>query len=432
MNKMTVPEDQVPSDRRGKVRREQDRWLAQRVAQLERELEAVHSISEALAPPVKMGNLSQHIKVGELVKKAVVTALEVVGAEAGSVLLADSESRQLIFHHSEGKCPVPAGTAIPWDKGIAGTVFVSGKPLIIHDVKKDARHFPEIDRLTGFITFEIIAVPLKPWKGDPIGILSVMNDQDHSGRLDETDLAILTILSALTTTAIGQAWLSEEAKMAEVAHRLGDISHDMKNMLMPVLVGVDMMHEQLEVIDMVRNASRRIEDRMREISDCVKGLSAPPKFEPCQVKDVVESVLKTLGVVAQKKGISLRAEGLPALPSISADERRLYSALYNLVNNAIPEVPSGGSITLRGQAEPGGRGILLSVADTGRGMPPEVRDSLFTPWAISRKVGGTGLGTKIVKDVVTSHGGRITVESTEGVGTTFLIQLPITPPSSSA
>jgi signal transduction histidine kinase len=72
-----------------------------------------------------------------------------------------------------------------------------------------------------------------------------------------------------------------------------------------------------------------------------------------------------------------------------------------------------------------GKTVKLSVWDTGRGMPPEVRESLFTQGAMSRKRGGTGLGTKIVKDVVDAHGGRITVDSEEGVGTTFHMTLPI-------
>jgi len=137
-------------------------------------------------------------------------------------------------------------------------------------------------------------------------------------------------------------------------------------------------------------------------------------------------------LVAEEKGLTLRTEGLDDLPMLMADERRLYNLFYNLINNAIPEVPNGGSITVRGQRAPEGDAVLLSVADTGRGMPPEVRDSLFTARAISSKKGGTGLGTKIVKDVVDAHSGRITVESTVGVGTTFLIRLPLRPPGSPA
>jgi signal transduction histidine kinase len=140
---------------------------------------------------------------------------------------------------------------------------------------------------------------------------------------------------------------------------------------------------------------------------------------------VVQSVLSTLSLVAEQKKISLHCEGFDNLPPILADDQRLYNAFYNLINNAIPEVSKGGSITVRGHAESEPASVLVSVIDTGRGMPPEVRDSLFTARAISRKAGGTGLGTKIVKDVVDAHGGQITVESEEGVGTIFHLRFPI-------
>jgi signal transduction histidine kinase len=102
------------------------------------------------------------------------------------------------------------------------------------------------------------------------------------------------------------------------------------------------------------------------------------------------------------------------------------------VNNAIPEVPEGGSVTVRGRLDESEKHVLLSVIDTGKGMSPEVRDSLFSYQAISRKVGGTGLGTKIVKDVVDAHGGTIAVESTEGKGTAFHITLAVEGPSEGA
>jgi signal transduction histidine kinase len=78
--------------------------------------------------------------------------------------------------------------------------------------------------------------------------------------------------------------------------------------------------------------------------------------------------------------------------------------------------------------EPDNVSIVVSVVDTGPGMSEEVRQSLFTERVVSHKPGGTGLGTKIVKDVVDSHGGEISVDSQMGVGTTFNIRLPIHPP----
>ncbi|MEE9264874.1 MAG: HAMP domain-containing sensor histidine kinase, partial [Vicinamibacteria bacterium] len=184
-----------------------------------------------------------------------------------------------------------------------------------------------------------------------------------------------------------------------------------------------------EVVTMLGVSSRRIQDRVKEISDCVKGLSTEPQFAPCQMVSVVKDVFEALSWIADQKSLSLKSEGLEDLPEIVADERRLFNAFYNLINNAIPEVSSGGSISIYGKEQPPGVGILISVADTGKGMSPEVRDSLFTARAQSRKAGGTGLGTKIVKDVIDAHRGRISVESEVGRGTTFYIHLPLSPPT---
>jgi len=423
-----------------------------------KQLEAVRLLSETLF---------QHITVDALVAKALETALEVLKAEAGSVLLADPATKQLVFHHSIGKSPVPYGTAIPWDKGIAGSVFQTGQPAVINEVKKDNRHYSGVDATTGFETRNMITLPLKRWEGAPIGVMNVLNKRE--GGLYDDDAATLTVISAITAAAIEQARLFEEAKLAQVARLLGDIGHDIKNMLTPVVMGAGILQDELKdlfpdkkqsprektaarqakgsrkpqtdksagssqeetrerftmVIGMLRNASRRIQERVKEIADCVKGMSSPPQFSPCKIASVVHSVEETLGPVAQEKRIALRNESLEDLPVILADDQRLYNAFYNLINNAIPEVSEGGSITVCGQTDPVTKSVIVSVIDTGRGMPPEIRDSLFTTRAISRKPGGTGLGTKIVKDVVDAHGGHITVESKEGVGTTFRLRIPM-------
>ena len=293
---------------------------------------------------------------------------------------------------------------------------------------------------------------LKRWEGEPIGVLEVLNKR--GGLLDDDDVAILSIVSAITAQSIEQARLHQEAKLAEVVRLLGYISHDIKNLLMPVVVGAELMEHELkdllgaaltrgdaqakesferynEVVEMVDNSLRRIQDRVKEIADCVGGLSSLPEFAPCQLDKVILEVTETLKWYSDQKGVSIHTSGLDRTPAIVADERRLFNALYNLVNNAIPEVPPGGTITVSAKEEPIGAGFLVTVADTGKGMPPEIRDTLFTPAARSTKLGGTGLGTKIVKDVVDAHHGRITVESELGVGTTFHLYLPLRPPEAS-
>ena len=431
------PDSGASPERRRSSRRLDDHRLHRR----EREIEAAHRICEAL---------SQQLSPDELVARALRTALDVVEAESGSILLSDVATEQLVFRHSIGASPVPTGTAIPWHEGIAGKVFQSAQPVITRDVTVDPRHFRGVDELTSHVTHDMIALPLKQWEGHPIGVLEVLNKR--GGQLDADDLAILTVVSAIAAASIEQARLFQEAKLAEVARILGDIGHDIKNLLMPVVCGTGLLEGEVkdllasnktltvaqakasfqlctEVIGMVRTSTHRILDHVKQIADCVKGLSSPPEFTPGAILRVVESVFETVRWLATEKEITLKTQGLDVLPSIMMDERRLFNAFYNLVNNAIAEVPAGGSITLSGEHDPTRQCLCLRVADTGRGMPPEIRDSLFTAQAKSRKAGGTGLGTKIVKDVVDVHRGTITVESTVGVGTTFTVRLPTMPAS---
>jgi len=434
----TPKKSQVPDpDRRKSPRRLADRRLMQK----ERELEAARRITQVLF---------EHLHLDELVEKTLTTALDVVGAESGSLLLAIPDSQELVFRYSLGPHPVPIGTTIPWDKGIAGAVFQSGEPIVVGDVKQDTRHLGEMDTVTEYVTRDMITLPLKRWEGQAIGVLQVMNKRE--GRLDEEDVAILTIMSAIAASSIEQARLYEEAKLAVVALMLGDIGHDIKNMLMPVLSGADLLKDELDeqfptlirqkakgaeasyansldLVHMIVTNARRIQGRVREIADAVKGVTSPPNFAPCKIAEVVDGVIEALRTYAGEHEVTLKKETLETLPVIQADEHRLFNAFFNLINNAIPEVPRGGSISVFGKEEVPGVGILVSVSDTGRGMPPEVRDRLFTAHAISTKKEGTGLGTKIVKDVVDAHGGRISVESELGVGTTFYMHLPVQPPS---
>jgi signal transduction histidine kinase len=354
-----------------------------------------------------------------------------------------------MFYHSIGDKPVPTGTVIPWDEGIAGTVFRTGQPEIVPDAQVDQRHFRKVDEATGSVTHDMITIPLKQWEGAPIGVLQVMNKRGNTF-LNKDDLAILTIISALAAVAIEHTRLVEAAKLSEVAQMMGDITHDIKNLLMPVVCGAGILQTEIndllshlpdihitrakasrdlcnEVIQMLKEDARRIQDRVREIADAVKGLSSPLEFCACEVSSLVSNVFRSLGVLAQERSVTLATENLELLPLIVVDSRRVYNALYNLINNSIPEVPPGGSVTVRGKALPNEGAIEICVIDTGRGMPSEVRDRLFTKRVISTKSGGTGLGTKIVKDVVDAHGGKVWVESELGKGTKIHILLPLSP-----
>jgi signal transduction histidine kinase len=422
---------------------DKDSTVAYQLKRREKELDAVRRISQALF---------QHLPLDEIVEKALSLALEVVNAEAGSVILANHQNKELVFLHSIGSTAPQAGKTFAWDKGIAGWVFQKGEAVVTEDVKQDHRHFHGIDEITGYTTHDMIALPLKSWEGNPIGVLEIMNKR--GGKLNQDDLEVLTTISALTAISIEETYLIEKGKSGEVLHLLSDISDDVKNFLTPILNGAWLLQDGLnevfshlppktvnqfqvsqelskDITEMIRKNAGRIQDRVREIADCVKGLSTPLHIAACSLSAVLNDVSKTLGLLAQEKNLVLINENLERLPPIQGDERRLFIAFYNLVNNAITEVPKGGTITIKGTYDESGAGLCIDVTDTGPGMPAHIQEALSTDRPIGQKTKGIGLGLEIVKGVINSHGGRISVESEPGKGTTFRLFIPLQPPISS-
>jgi signal transduction histidine kinase len=115
-------------------------------------------------------------------------------------------------------------------------------------------------------------------------------------------------------------------------------------------------------------------------------------------------------------------------PDIAGDPYRLGQVVDNLLTNAIKFSPDGGSVDVRVDRRDGC--AMIEVSDSGMGIPPEDRERLFerlfrAKGAAALQIPGTGLGLTIVKAMVDAHGGRIEVESDEGIGTTFRISLPM-------
>jgi len=149
-----------------------------------------------------------------------------------------------------------------------------------------------------------------------------------------------------------------------------------------------------------------------------------------KLNEVVENGLLFLESRCAKAGIRLERRIDPDLPGIQADAGQLLQVLVNLVVNALQATPAGGTITIgTGRA---GASAVLTVADTGVGMTPDVRSRVFLPFFTTKPIGeGTGLGLSVVHGIVTAHGGQIEVESEPGRGACFRVLLPIAGPAES-
>ncbi len=156
-----------------------------------------------------------------------------------------------------------------------------------------------------------------------------------------------------------------------------------------------------------------------------------PELVPVSLNEVVRAVVKLFeaqfGAVGRPP-ITPELHLEEDLPVIQADSTLLTRAVENLVLNAMDAMPAGGVIMFRTTAEEKGAEVHLEISDTGMGLTPEECERLFTPY-YTTKVHGTGLGLAIVQSVVSDHGGRVSVESEAGVGTSFHVHLPLKPPA---
>ncbi len=410
---------------------------AEQLALARRQLEAVQRISAALYSVTD---------TDVLLRQALETALEVVGADAGSVLLHSPEQNVLVFRHAVG--PVAAsliGTSLDLSlgRGIAGEVFRTGASRITPDVAADADHTGTVDARTGYQTRSLMTVPLHTRQGRPLGVMQFVNKR--AGDFDAGDMAVGEIVASLVTMSLHNALLAREANLAAVARSVGEISHDIGNMLTHVLPYVETLEGSIadvragkphalealesfygEVRASVAEGVQQVTARTREIASALKGEVAPMDFKPGRPFETASRVVQALAGAARLGGVALRAEGARDLVAVY-DGHRLYNALYNLVNNALPETPPGGSVVVSVTDGPDLSVFCVSVSDTGAGMPEDLRRKLFTDAAYSSKPGGTGLGTRIVRRIVEQHGGAVSVVSAPGEGTTITLRLPKQP-----
>jgi signal transduction histidine kinase len=149
--------------------------------------------------------------------------------------------------------------------------------------------------------------------------------------------------------------------------------------------------------------------------------------EPVDVVDVVDQATAATAALFETTGLELRREVGDGIPIVTGDRHRLIQVVINLLSNAVKFTPAG-SVTVRVAAS--GGGVVVSVADTGTGIPPEDHGRVFEQFAqagdtLTDKPRGTGLGLPICRQIVEHHGGRLWLESEVGVGSTFSFSLPL-------
>jgi signal transduction histidine kinase len=154
----------------------------------------------------------------------------------------------------------------------------------------------------------------------------------------------------------------------------------------------------------------------------------PPHMVRTDITDVIDDTLALVRGQAKAARVEIKTECNAGLPMVAADTDEMKQVFVNLINNAFFAMTSGGVLTIRCKSETDETGratVVVSLSDTGQGIPEDHLDKIFDPFFTTRPDGeGTGLGLSISFMVVQNHGGRIEVESMVGQGSTFRVYLP--------
>jgi signal transduction histidine kinase len=183
--------------------------------------------------------------------------------------------------------------------------------------------------------------------------------------------------------------------------------------------------DDLKPDDPHKELMKEILGQVRRLDRTVQGLLAfarptTPRKEPIVLRSFIERIARVAGVHKLGPGIRIRQEG-PVDLEVAADPALLEQVLWNLLLNAAEAMKGTGEILVAYQAA--AQGVDLTVADSGGGIPSEVRDKLFRPFATT-KTTGTGLGLSLCRKIVEAHRGTIEISSTGGQGTTVHVRLP--------
>jgi PAS domain S-box-containing protein len=242
-------------------------------------------------------------------------------------------------------------------------------------------------------------------------------------------------LQAEAEVTRAQTLARQQERLAEMGRLLAGVAHELNNPLSVVLGHATLLQQTASSDVATRRAAKLIEAAQR-CARIVKNFLAlareyPPETRGVALNTLVRDTVELLGYALRVDNIAVVLDLADDLPDLAGDPHQLQQVLMNLVTNAshaLRTAPTLRRLTLATRHDAGRERAILEVRDTGPGIAGSVQPRLFEPFVTTKPVGeGTGLGLAICKGIVERHGGTIAVESAEGQGTTFRIELPIRP-----
>jgi PAS domain S-box-containing protein len=224
--------------------------------------------------------------------------------------------------------------------------------------------------------------------------------------------------------------LKDAERLAAIGATAGMVGHDIRNPLQAIIGDLYLAKAELaaipdsaekknmlESLDEIEKNTDYINKIVQDLQDYARPLNPQP--EKTNLEQIIEKLLAK-NVLPKNVKLTIKVEG--AVKKINVDSYYINRILYNLVNNSVQAMPNGGNLTITAHKE--ADNAVISVKDTGIGIPKEIQSKMFTPM-FTTKSKGQGFGLPVVKRMTESLCGTVSFESQEGKGTTFTIRLPL-------
>ena len=258
---------------------------------------------------------------------------------------------------------------------------------------------------------------------------------------EEQPRSVLSVNTNVADKKKIEAQLLRAQRMESIGTLAGGIAHDINNLLSPIMMSIRLLQmrtadeDSLRLLATLQSSAERGAGLMKQVLSFARGVQGDHIL--LQPRDLIREIVKILKDTLPKS-IEVRPGGVEDPWLVSGDPTQLHQVMMNLCVNARDAMPNGGRLSILADnvvidqhyarmnldARPG-RFVLMTIADTGDGIPPHVLDKIFEPFFTTKEMGkGTGLGLSIALGIVKGHGGFIDVYSEVGRGAQFKIHLP--------
>jgi len=321
--------------------------------------------------------------------------------------------------------------------GVAGSVALSGKPIVVNDPYNDKQFNPAYDRISGYKT-QNLACAAFIHENQAVGVVELLN---KPGGFSDDDAAAMNAFAPHIGFVIAkllsdqknrelQARLAQVAKMATLGTLVGGVVHELGTPLTSMDASVERLlaatppeHEHHAKLEQLRGQVLRCHRMVRGLLDFAR--KSEFALDKVSVVKAIESTVALADHQARLNGVAVELRVPADLPEVKAANDQLQQVLLNLITNALQAMQGGGHLVI--EARKGEKTVDVSVADDGEGIDPVDMAQMFEPFFTTRPKGfGTGLGLSICKDLVERFGGTLEGRSNgKGHGAVFTIKLPL-------